>query len=60
MALADDMIEYRAKKRIGQRELADKCGISVQTVCSIETGKQTPTKLTEAKIRLVIDEKEEN
>ena len=56
--LANDMVRFRAKKRIGQKELADMCGLSVQTICSIETEKQTPTKITEAKIRLVIDAEE--
>ena len=65
MSLSDEMIRYRAKKKIGQKEFAELCGLSVQTVCSIETEKQTPTKITEAKIRLVIEEedhdkKEEN
>lgn len=57
--LSEDMIKYRAKNRMNQRELAAKCGLSVQTVCAIETNQQTPTRVTEARIRLVIDEKED-
>lgn len=57
--LAEDMIKYRAKNRISQRDLAAKCGLSVQTICAIETNQQTPARVTEAKIRLVIDKKED-
>ena len=59
MTLADEMIRFRAKKKIGQKEFAEMCGLSVQTICCIETEKQTPTKITEAKIRLVIEENNE-
>ncbi len=54
MTLAERMIEYRAKERIPQKELARRCGISTQTVNSIENGLQEPSKLTEAKINLII------
>ena len=54
MTLAERMIEYRAKERIPQKELAERCGVSVQTINSIENGLQTPSKLTEAKINLII------
>lgn len=56
--LAEKMIEYRAKNRISQRELARRVGISVQTVNAVENCLQEPSKLTKAKICLVIDEKE--
>lgn len=57
--LAGRMILYRAKHRLSQQELADKCGVSKQTIYSLESGYQTPTKVTLAKIELVIgsDEK---
>lgn len=54
--LAERMIEYRAKERISQKELADRVGVSLQTINSIENGLQEPSKLTKAKIYLVIDE----
>ena len=54
MTLQDRMIEYRAKERITQGQLAEKCGISCQTLNSIEQGKQAPSKVTLAKIELVI------
>ena len=60
--LSEQMITYRARERISQRELARRCGVSLQTINSIETETQTPSRVTEAKIRLVIENKkvEEN
>lgn len=49
------MLEYRAKESISQKELARRVGVSLQTINSIENGLQEPSKLTEAKIYLVID-----
>ena len=60
--LSKKMLEYRAKENISQRELAKRVGVSLQTINSIENRIQEPTKLTEAKIYLIInnnDEKEE-
>lgn len=54
MSLQEEMVQYRAKERISQTELARRCGITVQTINSVENGTQTPSKVTEAKIRLVI------
>lgn len=54
MTLQEKMIEYRAKERITQKELAERVGISTQTVNSVENGLQTPSKVTQAKIELVI------
>lgn len=54
MTLQDRMIEYRAKERITQSELAERCGLSYQTLNSIEQGKKDPSKVTRAKIELVI------
>ena len=52
--LRSAMLEYRVKNDISQSELAKKCNLSLQSICSIENGKQKPHKKTEAKIRLVI------
>lgn len=54
MTLQERMIEYRAKNDITQRELAEKIGVSVQTINSVENGTQTPSKVTQAKIELVV------
>ncbi len=53
--LKDEMIKYRAKERISQEELALRCGLAVKTICYAETGARKPNRLTEEKIRLVID-----
>jgi DNA-binding XRE family transcriptional regulator len=53
--LANAMVVFRAKNRLSQKELAEQCGVSLQTINSIENDVQTPSKVTEAKIRLVID-----
>ena len=56
--LSDKMVVYRAKHRMSQKDFAELCGVSTQTINSIETGKQDPTRITEAKIRLVIEEED--
>ena len=58
MTIAERMIQYRARERINQQELADRCGISKQTVYSIESDLQSPSKVTLAKIELVIGKEE--
>ena len=59
MMLKDRMIEYRAKERLNQADFAKKVGLSTQTVCSIENGHQDPSKITTAKIELVIGKERE-
>ena len=59
MTLQERMIEYRAKERISQGELAERVGISKQTLNSVENGIQTPSKLTQAKIELVVGKGED-
>ena len=59
MTLQDRMIEYRARERISQTELADRCGVSYQTINSVENGTQDPSRITLAKIELVIGKEEE-
>ena len=54
MTLQERMVEYRAKERINQQELADRCGVSKQTIYSVENGLQEPSRVTLAKIELVI------
>lgn len=60
MTLQDRMVEYRAKERINQSELAKRCGLSVQTINSIENGTQDASKVTIAKIELVVGKEEKN
>lgn len=53
--LQDKMLAYRAKENISQGELAARCGLTLATVNSIENGRQSPSRLTETKIRLIVD-----
>ena len=59
MTLQEKMLDYRARERISQTELAHRCGVSLQTICSVENNTQNPSKMTLRKILLVV-EKEEN
>lgn len=54
MKIADRIVRYRAKERLNQQEFADRCGVSKQTIYSIENELQEPSKVTLAKIELVI------
>lgn len=54
MKLSERMIEYRARERISQTELARRCGVSLQTICNIENETQKPNRVTVAKIELAM------
>lgn len=53
--LKDKMLDYRAKHDLSQGELAELCHLNKQTIWAVEKGIQTPSKLTERKIRNVVD-----
>lgn len=55
MTLQEKMVLYRARERISQTELAERCGLTLQTINSIENGKQSPSKTTLVKIMDVIE-----
>lgn len=57
--LQERMIEYRAKERINQKELATRVGVSLQTINTVENGLQEPSNLTKAKIELVVGKEKE-
>lgn len=59
MNIAERMIQYRARERINQQELADRCGVSKQTIYSVENNLQEPSKVTLAKIELIIGKEEQ-
>ncbi len=59
MTLQERMIEYRAKERISQTELAERAGVTLQTINQVENGRQEPGKMTVAKIELVIGKEEQ-
>lgn len=54
MTLRDAMLIYRAKNKISMSDFAKKCGVSAQTIYNIETVGQNPSRVTRAKIRLVL------
>ena len=60
MTLEEKIIRYRAKHRLSQKQMADLCGITLQTLCNVENGIQTPGKITVTKIQLVLEEDEKN
>lgn len=59
MTLQERMKVYRAKNRCTQRELAKLCGVSAQTIWSVEKGDQEPSEITRIKIELVVGMDEE-
>ena len=54
MDLMNEMLMYRAKNGLSQKESAEQAGIALQTWTQIERGLQNPSRVTEAKIRLLI------
>lgn len=54
--LRDKMLDFRARHDLSQEELAEKCHVTKQTIWAVEKGIQTPSKLTERKIRNVVEE----
>jgi len=58
MTLAERIAKYRSKELITQGEFAKRCGVSLQTIYSIEKGLQEPSLLTKAKIEKLIGEED--
>lgn len=58
--LKDEMFNFRAKERLSMEKAARSAGVSLQTWYSVEAGHQTPHKMTEAKIRLLIGGAKDN
>lgn len=54
MTLSEEMIEFRGRYNLTQQKAADMANITKQTWYGIENGIQTPSKLTESKIRLIM------
>ena len=57
MTLGEAIITYRAMHNISQAEFASLANVSTMTINAIENGYQKPTKITLAKIYLVLNEK---
>lgn len=58
MTLQERMIQYRAKHNLSQGALAKAVGVTLQTIYSIENGLQSPSKLTAAKLEMVLGKDE--
>ena len=60
MDLSKAILTYRAKNRLSVRAMADKCGVSTQTIYHIENGLQSPSRIRAEKIRLVVEGEEKD
>lgn len=49
-SIARDIVRARVEAGMSQRELAKLAGVRVETLCRVETGKQTPSTTTIAKL----------
>lgn len=59
--LSQEILMYRARNRLTQKQMAELCGVSCQTIHLIETEQQEPTRITLAKLMLVLGkEQDEN
>lgn len=54
MTLKDAILVYRAKNRMSMKAFAEKCGVSMQTIYNIESVGQNPSRVTLAKIKLIL------
>ena len=59
MKLGKAILLYRAKNKMSMKEFAQKCGVSLQTIYNIESVGQKPSRVTGAKIRLVLEDEYE-
>lgn len=57
--LGERILQYRARHGISQAEMAKRCRISLQAINYIERGRQKPSRLTTAKIEMVLAEEVE-
>lgn len=53
--LSEMMVRYRARENIKQKVAAERARVSPQTWCSVENDRQHPSKLTEMKIRELVE-----
>lgn len=49
------LLEHRSEKRVTQVKVAEKTGISVQTISAIESGKLKPQSMTIFKLQKYFD-----
>lgn len=50
------VISYRARHNLSMREMAEKCGVTLQTIQNIEVCRFKPQRLTVAKIINLIED----
>lgn len=55
-SIARDIVRARVGAGLSQRELAKRAGVRVETLCRIETGKQTPSTATIAKLERALED----
>lgn len=58
--LTEEMIAFRARHNFSQRKAATLANITFMTWSNVERGVQSPSKLTEQKIRMAIMEGDQN
>ena len=58
--LKDEMLAFRAKYNYSQRKAAELAKITFMTWGNIERGIQSPSKVTECKIRNILNERSDN
>ena len=59
MTLAKAIVMYRAKRNISMKEFAALCGVTMQTIYNIEAVGQKPSRVTRAKIEMVLGDEYE-
>lgn len=57
--VCNEICQFRKENKITQQELAEKTGVSRQTIISIEKGNYTPSVLLALKIAQVLSKKVE-
>lgn len=60
MEVVEKMIEFRAKNDLSIEKAAQIAGVTKQTWAHVERGLQNPSRLTEAKIMLVVGGEEDD
>ena len=58
MKLSEQMVRFRAENDLSMKEAAEKAGITLQTWAHVEREIQTPSRLTEQKIRILVGKDE--
>lgn len=54
MKLKDAVLMYRVKRNMSMKKFAKLCNVTIQTVYNVETLGTKPSKMTAAKLKLVM------